>query len=173
MTGEGTKRVLHLFLLTSHKLNHFPDTFSELILWYALNSALIFAIWEKIALPSLKKRFIRRYLTYLADASVNVFDTLRHLWPSKILYESNLLKRSGYYRYLHSKILRSANSVFIRFVWISGREFWPIQHSVIGFITEAASVYCVVRTGSWNRIDYISLSNSWTRSSCKIITYCW
>jgi hypothetical protein len=58
---------------------------------------------------------------------------------------------SGYFTYhqiWHSKILRSAHTVFMCFVWISEQTAVIFLYGIdwLAFVTEMEYVYCAVRT---------------------------
>jgi len=57
----------------------------------------------------------------------------------------------------HYKILHSARSVFVCFLWISEQtvNFALLSIQELVFITEMARVYCAVRTGYLNRTVYV------------------
>jgi len=54
-----------------------------------------------------------------------------------------------YHQLQHTKILCSAHNAFVRSAWISEQTAIISLYSInlLVFITEAESVYCVVRTG--------------------------
>ena len=95
----------------------------------------------------IKEPIYKRIFNIFSRCKYKCFWHFTFLWPSKIPCETSLLKPSGYCQCLYSKILRSAYSVFIFFVWISGREFWPMQHSVIGFYNRVGR--CLLRGTNW------------------------
>jgi len=70
----------------------------------------------------------------------------------------NLLKPNTYFMYrqlYHSEIVCSAHIAFMCFAWISEQTAIISVYSIrlSGFITEAESVCCAVRTGPSNKTD--------------------
>jgi len=63
-----------------------------------------------------------------------------------------------YHQLLHSEILCSAHTAFMCFAWISEQTavFFPHLYSnnLPVFVTDAESVYCGVRTGSFKSDRY-------------------
>ena len=59
------------------------------------------------------------------------------------------------------KILHADYIAFMRFVWLSKQDYFPVQHWLV-CITETECVYCAVRTGSL----YIVLSSAQIYAFC-------
>jgi len=72
-----------------------------------------------------------------------------------------LWKPKGYFMYQHSKILHSSHKIFMSFGRVSGNtsKFSLYNPQRQAFITEVASVYCAVRPGPLNKMDYVSSFN--------------
>ena len=76
----------------------------------------------------------------------------------------NLLKPSSYSMYhksKQSKILHSFRRIFISFVRVSGEisKFSLYSTQRHAFITVEASVFCAVRHGHLNKVNYVSSLN--------------
>ena len=76
---------------------------------------------------------------------------------SALLTVSNLAVTVCTNSFEHYKILHSAHSVFVGFVWISEQTVNFALQSIqeLVFITVTASVYSAVRTGCLNRKVYV------------------
>jgi hypothetical protein len=95
-----------------------------------------------------------------------LLNTLMYFFLSYVSFVGkvrNLLKRTGYLMHQqvsHSKIVHSAHTVFMCFVFTSISErtatFALYNRNVLVFITEIKSVYCAVRTGPLNKTVYAS-----------------
>jgi hypothetical protein len=64
-----------------------------------------------------------------------------------------------YHQLEHSEIQCSVHITFVCFAWISEKKRAIIslyRINLSGFITEAESVYCAVRTGTLNKTEFRS-----------------
>jgi hypothetical protein len=110
------------------------------------------------------------WTTWVYDMAWLGFDVLCACSCRKLSSQLNFINRSnptGYLRHrqvFHSKIVRSAHTVFRCSVFISEQTatFALCNINWLVFITEMKSVYCAVRTGSLNTIFYASSLKGWT-----------